>query len=193
MNVRTNPSPRDYIEFAKLDLGDGRSSRNLVNALSNVKRALHLRMEDLCIGFGAVDLRKLNSFPVLAEYIRKCGIVAPRVLDRLNKLRNTVEHAYAIPDESEVETFIDVAELFLAATNRWIDRQPVDVEFDRSTKDRSGNYLLDALRFNWSKGEAALYWVPVGPSLAVRTTSQTYSSGDEKFFACIRFALANDY
>ena len=193
MGVRTSPSAYDYLGFAKSDLKDGRLARHLVNALGNTKRALHLRMEDLCLGFGSVNLSQLGNFYALAEYIRRCGIVAPRVLDRLNKLRNAIEHKYHFPAESDVETFLDVSELFLVATDRWVNRQPVEIEFSRTNKDRSGKYVLDSLSFDWSIGEANLVWMPIGTTSILYKEKHTYITGSDEFFLCIQFTLLNDY
>lgn len=56
-HCRQNPSAEDYLDFARQDLADGITPRHLINALSNAKRALHMRMEDVCLGFGAVSLK----------------------------------------------------------------------------------------------------------------------------------------
>ncbi|WP_315983253.1 hypothetical protein [Aliamphritea spongicola] len=44
-------------------------------------------------------------------------MVAPRVLKRLNKLRNSLEHDFVSPSRDEVEDFIDVASLFIELSN----------------------------------------------------------------------------
>lgn len=145
MPTRTEPSADDYLAFSQADLAGGASPRHLVNGLSNAKRALHLRLEDLALGFGAANQKDLRNFPKLVAYVRNCGLVTPRILDRLNKLRNAVEHEYVIPALSEVENLIDVTELFLAATERWIQRQPCDVDFGPGIKDETGEFNLHSL------------------------------------------------
>lgn len=117
LRTRDEPiSAEQYLKFAENDLLDGESERHLVNALTNAKRALHLRMEDVCHGFGFASFGGARSFPRMVEYISRVGVTAPRILNRLNQLRNQVEHEYLIPSRSEVETFIDVASLFVAST-----------------------------------------------------------------------------
>jgi len=48
--------------------------------------------------------------------LREIGVVAPKVLERLNKIRNRIEHDYYCPTIEEANDFIDVVELFPYAT-----------------------------------------------------------------------------
>jgi hypothetical protein len=126
-------TPRRYLDFANEDLKNNTSpktSRIFVNALSNAKRALHLQVETIAKAFGFTSNK--NGFPNFHDYLtfcNKCGIVTPRILKKLNNVRNTVEHEYYIPSESETEDFIDVVELFLAATNKFIYQFPTRMEW----------------------------------------------------------------
>lgn len=45
-------------------------------------------------------------------------MVSPQILKRINKVRNLLEHEYKYPSKDNVENSIDVAELFLNATER---------------------------------------------------------------------------
>ncbi|KOQ22611.1 hypothetical protein ACOTC8_16165 [Achromobacter xylosoxidans] len=193
MGVRDEPlSAEDYLSFAEDDLRDGRTARHLVNALSNIKKALHIRLEDVCLGFGARDFSKLRSFPALINYARECGLVAPRVLDRLNAMRNAVEHDYILPAESDVDTFLDVAHLFLAATDRWVTRRPWEVGCESVlVVHNSLNFELYKLDFDWSQGLAVLHFRGCGVRGVVPQETIEYRSPTAEFFACVRFALRN--
>src|SRR5689334_2546877 len=70
-------SPFDYLEFAKEDLKAGSEVRNIINAIGNAKRALHLQVETICIGYGYKEKRK--DFPPKLIFLKDLGIVAPRV------------------------------------------------------------------------------------------------------------------
>ena len=193
MNVRSNPSSHDYLKFAKQDLQDGKEQRNLVNSIANAKRALHLRLEDLCLGFGSRDLTKLKRFPALIEYVRSCGIVAPNVLKRLNSLRNEVEHEYHIPRIVEIEDFVDTTELFLAATDRWRDRQPCGADYFEEVATPSGAICVVGLSFNWKEGIARILYCPGDARPRLPTHSFEYKSPSEEYFACVHFLISNDY
>lgn len=139
-------TPRRYLEFAIEDITVGspeKTSRILVNSLSNAKRALHLQVETIAKAFGFSSSRK--GFPNFHDYLdfcQKCGIVTPRILKKLNTVRNAVEHEYYIPSESETEDFIDVVELFLAATDKFIYQFPTFLEWLPSIVDESVKFEI---------------------------------------------------
>jgi hypothetical protein len=184
---REEPSAEDYLEYARLDLADGKSPRHLINALANAKRALHMRMEDVCLGFGAVSLENMRGFHRLAKYLKKCGLPAPSVLEKLNSTRNSIEHDYAIPSLELVEIYTDVAHLFLSATDRWSARHPCDIELYEinETQDKR----LRGVTFNWKRGEVTLLISDAetrGPSYP---HSITYTNQDPQFFEWVSFAV----
>lgn len=195
INIQEDPSSNDYLQFARQDLADGQQPRHRINGLSNVKRALHLRLQDLCQGFGALNMRKFKGFPDYIAYIRKCGVVAPGILDRLNKVRNSVEHDYEIPSLEEVETFADTTELFISATDRWIDRHPCSVDFDGQVLDASEQYALYELIFHWESSAGTLKIRPVKSRQFADTLSVTFSAAENEamFFRWTQFILSNNY
>lgn len=79
-SIKTRDKPisaEQYLKFSENDLSDGESERHLVNALTNAKRALHLRMEDVCLGFGFASFEGRRSFPRMTEFISNIGVTAP--------------------------------------------------------------------------------------------------------------------
>lgn len=116
---------------------------------------------DLCIsrlnsfsnayGFGAS--RSRSTFYYRLEFCKSCGIVGPRILRKLNRVRNAVEHEYYVPSQSEVEDFIDVVELFLAATDRYLKNFPKEIELEFDSK---ANVDLPEIR-ELDIAEAAVY------------------------------------
>jgi hypothetical protein len=106
--------PFEYLEFARQDLETSEDARNTINAVGNAKRALHLQVETICNGYGYKA--KSNDFPPKLNFLREIGVVAPKVLEKLNKIRNRIEHDYYCPTVEEANDFIDVVELFLYAT-----------------------------------------------------------------------------
>jgi hypothetical protein len=49
---------RDFLRFAETDLNDSLCKHHLVNALSNIKRAIHCQLDSLLFGFGLLDMSK---------------------------------------------------------------------------------------------------------------------------------------
>lgn len=197
LRMRNAPlSASDLLAFAIADLNDGdlatsASPRYLVNALSNAKKALHLRLEDVCLGFGCASLKSVKSFPKLLAYARNCGVVAPRVLERLNSRRNMVEHEFDVPGKEDVENFVDVVQLFLAATDRWESRMPVDVDYYGKAAASNGA-LLRGLHFDWTRGVVTLEFKAAGAKFADPSDLLPFESPSEEFFQCVRFVLEND-
>ncbi|WP_049843716.1 hypothetical protein [Vibrio sp. VPAP30] len=133
MECRERLLPKQYLDFALDDLESGRCEKARINSFSNAKRALHLQVETLASLFGFDLLKKASqrftTFPQYIKYLERCGVVTPRILMKLNRVRNAVEHHYYVPTFDETENFIDVVELFIAATERSIYQFPVDIEF----------------------------------------------------------------
>jgi hypothetical protein len=185
-SCRDSPAAEDYLNYARQDLAEGINPRNLINALSNAKRALHLRMEDVCLGFGAVSLKKLRNFHALSDYLKKCGLPSLAVLEKLNKARNETEHDFAIPEQEMVEIYIDVAHLFLSATDRWSGRHPCDI--DTNEKNDTGDRHLRQISFDWHKGSVTLKISDKDSTFYEYPHSVTYTNKDTEFFKWVAFA-----
>lgn len=112
---------KDFLNFAELDL-KGDSKRDIINALSNIKRAIENRMDCLLFIFGYSKISKNFNFPDKLNKLNKLNIVAPRILAKINKIRNLLEHEYKIPKKSQVEDALDVAILFLESTKNFLKK-----------------------------------------------------------------------
>lgn len=126
--LEEDDSASKYLDFANADLTAEDSERARVNAISNAKRALHRRVEIITtyLGFEGYPSQK-KDFPNKIAFCRNCGVATPRILEKLNKLRNRVEHEYYSPTQSESQDFVDVVALFLAATQRLVDDPPESI------------------------------------------------------------------
>ncbi|WP_144820886.1 hypothetical protein [Marinobacter piscensis] len=120
-------SSKEYLEFSEKDLL-GKEKRNLVNALSNAKRALDCRIEEIlyCIGMRAVSKKKKWNIPSKLGYLEGLGVITPRILSKLNKERNLIEHEFHFPEKNSVEDFVDVVSLFIESTKVFIANTPND-------------------------------------------------------------------
>lgn len=127
-----NITPQIYLEFAIKDFEDKQGDRSKVNAFANAKRAIHFQIDILCEVFGILKLpqKDRNDFQKKIDFCEQCGIVGKRILLKYNKLRNKIEHEYYLPQYDEVENIIDITDLFLAATTRFITSFPDVVDVD---------------------------------------------------------------
>jgi len=111
----------DFLDFANADLGlqEG-DRRSVVNALSNAKRALHCQLDSIIIACGLHCHRATATanFSKKLATVSKLGVIAPRVLSKVNQSRNLMEHEYVSPSYESVCDFVDVVALFVAGTTQ---------------------------------------------------------------------------
>jgi hypothetical protein len=120
LKTRFDISPQDFIKYSEIDLSNN-YDHNIINALSNSKRALDCQLDTLLVAFGYYDLSQKESwsFPKKLELISDLGVIAPRVLTKINKQRNLLEHQFIKPQKEQVEDFLDIAMLFIASTDKY--------------------------------------------------------------------------
>ncbi len=131
LDLTNRPIPKTYLSFATDDLNQPNTDRARVNALANAKRAIHYQIEIIAAAFGLHKLPagERNHSPQKLDFCKRCGLIGPRIVNKLNYVRNQMEHEYYIPSRDKVENFVDVAELFLSATNYILYSFPTEVEF----------------------------------------------------------------
>ena len=117
-------SAKEFLTFAKSDFKDN-DEKGFINAISNAKRAISNRMDEL---IKLSCLQKISSknrwnSPTKMDKLSAIGIFAPGLLQRkITSMRNLLEHEYIKPKNSqEVGDVIDIAELFLASTEKYIE------------------------------------------------------------------------
>ncbi len=131
-----------FLQFAEKDL-QSNYSHNIINALSNAKRALDCQIDTLLIGFGYYKNSKSKNWSFIQKInlIKDLGILAPRVLKKINNTRNLMEHEYVKPEKEKVEDFLDITSLFLASTDKYIFSFPSSAGYQQ--KDKGAVFKLD--------------------------------------------------
>ena len=114
LSYSTSVEPDEYLKFAEMDLLSN-SDHGLINALSNAKRAIDCQIANI---FYALGLRLPKYFPDKLEKIKALGFVAPRIITKVIRFRNLLEHEFHRPTQNEVEDAVDLAILFIEATRR---------------------------------------------------------------------------
>jgi hypothetical protein len=130
LGFSTEITPAMYLEYARKDLQDEGEARNIINAVSNAKRALHLQVDTIVEGYGYHKLKRSSKFPAKLEFLGEIGIATPSIISKLNTLRNKVEHDYAVPELEQIQDYCDIVELFLRATESTINTFPDMVELE---------------------------------------------------------------
>jgi hypothetical protein len=102
--------PFDYLEFAEEELEKNTSAAR-INCVGHLKRAVECELDTL---LGVLHLTKhAQNFPKKLELVGAIGIVSPRSLAKLNKMRNRMEHEYIIPEFQELDIYFDLASSFI--------------------------------------------------------------------------------
>lgn len=108
--------PRDFLKFAMEDSLAPDRERSRVNCLSNCKRAIDAQIDRLIrrLGFLPLARKQRWNIPKKLDFISQSGLLAPRILRNINRLRNRLEHEFAPPSRRQVEDALDVAMLFVS-------------------------------------------------------------------------------
>jgi hypothetical protein len=131
-------NPWDFLSYCRQDLNDD-SERGIANALSNAKRAIECRVDEI---LALINLTYFASkhrwgLPYKLQVIKTFGISAPDVLiSYITSRRNILEHEYIKPkDIEEIKYIADITELFLSASNSIINNGYItSVEFENEKR-----------------------------------------------------------
>ena len=111
-------NPNDFLSQANIDYKAGEYSA-LINSLTNSRRAILCQVDRIlkCLGFNEKKLTTKKKIKILEDL----GITVPHILQKVSQARNELEHDYKIPTLSQVEDSLDIATLFVEATERYIE------------------------------------------------------------------------
>ena len=150
--TRFEIQPRQFLEYAYSDL-EREGNRGLINALSNVKRAIESQSEVIHFSLGIPY--EILSFPGKMENIQKMGFSPSVILKHINKIRVDLEHFYKIPDYERVEDAVQIAQLFLDVTTLFLTSFWTDFEIfsDKDEIQMKSDKIFNGFNVDFSKGE----------------------------------------
>jgi hypothetical protein len=156
--------PRQFLEYAYSDF-ELEGNHGLINALSNVKRAIESQSEVIHFSLG-IPYENL-SFPGKMENIQKMGFSPSVILKHINKIRVDLEHFYKIPDYERVEDAVQIAQLFLDVTtlflsNFWVSFNIFSDKEENKTKDYR---TFNGFHVDFSKGTFEIEFWKEGVSI----------------------------
>tara|TARA_Y100000815_G_C13334558_1_gene497301 strand:- start:396 stop:1118 length:723 start_codon:yes stop_codon:yes gene_type:complete len=165
--------PFDYLEFAEQELSQG-SVSSRIGCVSNLKRATECEMDTLLHILGIAKHAK--NFPQKLDFVSKAGLVSPRSLDKLNKIRNKMEHQYAVPELREIEAYLDLASGFVHAIEGYIFML---VSYAEQQWSLQGSYGKIALDIELSRGPAQIKFdisLPAGEEKTLLFKAEEFDS-----------------
>ncbi|ENR1106570.1 hypothetical protein ACFGE2_004164 [Salmonella enterica subsp. enterica serovar Uganda] len=181
--------PNIYLQDAIDDLNSGSERRNMNNAVRNAKSALHMRVDILCRAFcgGEYFQKNLRNFPKKMGFLEGIGIVRPRIIDKINKIRNEIEHEYRDATLEEAEDFIDIVLLFMEATRYLNSRFPCEADF-HGLAVSDGVYLRKIV-CNWEGGELLFYYSKQESHRLDNLQTYSMKVGDYRYVQWVKFIL----
>lgn len=144
--------PATFLEWAQRGFADA-DDHGLANTITYAKRAACCRIDRLIHNY---HLRRLHRapFPAKIEALEGVGLDIPSVIQELIiNPRNELEHDYIPADRNTARRALDIAKLFLAATDA-IDAQEsiialnMNMLYSHGTKDGERRVTFDG----WSGG-----------------------------------------
>lgn len=182
-------TPHGYLReaessLARLSQGGDR------DAVANAKRGIDCQIEAVMETLG---LQAGSGFPSRVAAIRKLGLVAPRILEKINKLRNAIEHDFVNPSREQAEMAVDTAHLFVELTHR-VFRQMISqcAIYDPTPKmepwiNWGPNYLVFELI-----GEAEAFEIR-GRVEGKASIFQIVKRNNREYVPLLKFFLAGDF
>jgi len=109
-------SPQEFLSWAKSDLKGG-DRRAMGNALSNIKKSIHSRIDEILSLSHLSFSKDWNSEATTVEKIgllKKLKIEHTSIVSVITKIRNTYEHQYILPsDLTDIRAYYETTELWL--------------------------------------------------------------------------------
>lgn len=108
--------PREFLQFAEVELDDLKTRMSVVNCVSNLKRAIDCQIDIFLFALNLLDIYKKRNLGVDRKlgFIEKCGIFSKRSLSRINTIRNKLEHNYEIPKIDDIHVYFDLVFSFIS-------------------------------------------------------------------------------
>ena len=108
--------PTEFLEWAKSDL-NGNDKRARGNALGNIKKAIHSRIDEIInsthLTFGSDwNWKKITTEKKLS-ILKKLGIDRGEIAKIITEQRDTYEHQYILPPLNTIRAYRDITEWWL--------------------------------------------------------------------------------
>lgn len=121
---------QDYLAFAEGELDaflpSDSDCMHLINCVAHLKRALDCQIDTFFHAFNLLKVfRNRNlKFEKKLDFLESIGVFSSRSLERLNTVRNRMEHDFSIPKIADIEVYFDLVSAFVAVLQRTIASTP---------------------------------------------------------------------
>ncbi|HLP49863.1 MAG TPA: hypothetical protein VK154_03205 [Chitinophagales bacterium] len=153
-------SPRDFLKFSKQDFKTN-DKRGNINALTNAKRAIDCQTERILYSIG-IDPKQFSNtivekfiqdsrnapkkdLPIRLRLLQALGFAPAAITAGVRNLRHDVEHFYKKPTNDQVSNAIELAELFIQATDSKLRTMTHFYISDTDKKLKSDGHVWNSL------------------------------------------------
>lgn len=204
--------PEEFLKFAKMDYKDN-SKKGLVGAVTNAKRAIDCQIDWIInyLGYEYLEFNEekysylldtinelekeecLNkNYPLKLRFIQALEIAPTFLISEIRTVRNKLEHEYILPSQEKARECIELAELFIDATqnklfNRFITDYIIQNEYDSTDRYIKKPYY--SVRFEPGKGQIRIY----AENEKGITGEVKLSSLDEQYVYFIKSAISSNF
>lgn len=152
-------SAKEFISYAEAELKEPLAIKSQVNCISNLKRALDCQIDRYLSVLGLHSYLKKKNIKVgrKIELLNGMGFIRLGSLEKLNTIRNRIEHHYNIPERLDLELYFDLISSFVEILETALF-EPISAVFDIQDTDYSisTTYVFEHKRCEfcfWQKGK----------------------------------------
>lgn len=127
--------PAEFLEWAKADIKPG-GRRGIANAMTNAKRAIHARIDELVFSLRVTHASDWPQHPpteLLLQFLGQADVSIRSVVRLLTGQRNTLEHQYRLPTQDAARAAVEIAELWLGKSEAHLRPRLMVVDLSASS------------------------------------------------------------
>ncbi|MEZ4868448.1 MAG: hypothetical protein R3C14_44375 [Caldilineaceae bacterium] len=106
--------PQDYLNYANEALATP-TDANKINCIGHLKRAAECEADTFLHILSIGKLSKIKNFPAKMDVITYLDLMPSRSISQLNRIRNRIEHEYAVPEIEDLSVYFDLVAGFVSA------------------------------------------------------------------------------
>ena len=114
--------PDEFLSWAKKDIGGG-DRRSIANALTNAKRAIHARIDEIITALRvshAGDWSNTATTDDKLKLLKHIKIPVTSIAKVITARRNDLEHSYLLPSLDQVRADVETVELWLDKSKAYL-------------------------------------------------------------------------
>ncbi|GAB1257718.1 hypothetical protein NBRC116494_22200 [Aurantivibrio plasticivorans] len=122
--------PYEYLDLAYRTLNNHLDNLELIDCVSNLKRAIDHRIKKISSDYKFKRLNVFNYSKGDLDKLTQLGLAKPAMLHQIRAIRNAIEHQFSeAPNKTRCSELADFTWYFLRATDEITRSMPTDIQF----------------------------------------------------------------